>query len=261
MPESVARIREIVHAFNPDIHIEQITFLPQGVSNENYRVDTPNNTWLVKLYAKPLPNNAIAAQRALAALGTCPEPVHVDDAHRCAIFAYLPGAMPGEFDHQQAVQKLVQIHTFTRSGSKLDLHAELAGYEKEVFYRPYAEQLEQVVTQTHAKQQDWCFCHNDLIKENIISYRQQWCCIDFEYAQVGDRYFDLAMLTLSFKLAEQQQQLLFEHYFNEMNLEGDWQKFIAMQKLVAALNYFWYQRQGVHQRVDDAKAQLDALLG
>ena len=185
MPESVGRIKEIIGAFKANIQIEQITFLPQGVSNENYRVDTTDKTWLVKLYAKPLPNDAIAAQRALAKLAVCPEPVHVDNAHRCAIFAYLPGAMPTAFDHQQALQKLVQIHTFECDAHKLDLHAELAAYEHEVFFQPYAHALQGVIAQTQAKEQDWCFCHNDLIKENVIAYRQQWYCIDFEYAQVA----------------------------------------------------------------------------
>ncbi|MFY8273495.1 phosphotransferase [Pseudoalteromonas sp. SSDWG2] len=261
MPESVGRIRELVAAFAPDIQINQITFLPQGVSNENYRVDTPDRILLVKLYGRALPDAAIKAQHALAKLGVCPEPFYVDAAHPVAIFDYLPGTMATQFDHHQAVTKLVQIHRYQANTERLDLHYELHQYRNEAFYQDYAAQLESVVQQTRTLKEDWCFCHNDLIKENVISHRQQWHFIDFEYAQLSDRYFDLAMLTLSFELSAREQQVFFSHYFNAIKLTGNWQKFKAMQKLVAALNYFWYERQGVQQRVAGAKAQLDKLLG
>ncbi|WP_105253814.1 phosphotransferase [Pseudoalteromonas sp. T1lg75] len=260
MPESVGRIHALVTAFKADAVIDQITFLPQGVSNENYRVDTEQGTLLVKLYGKPVPAAAIDAQRALAQQGVCPAPVYVDNDHRCAIFAYAPGQMPGDFDGEQALLRLVQIHGLPSGGTALDLHAELAGYANDPCYRPYAQALQEVIALTQAVAEDYCFCHNDLIKENIISHRGQWQCIDFEYAQHGDRYFDLAMLTLSFKLSAGQQQSLFSNYFRTMKLQGNWQKFKAMQKLVAALNYFWYVRHKVQHRIDEAKLSLDALM-
>ncbi|WP_105258220.1 phosphotransferase [Pseudoalteromonas sp. T1lg88] len=260
MPESVGRIHALVTAFQADAVIEQITFLPQGVSNENYRVDTEQGTWLVKLYGRQVPDAAIDAQRTLAQLGVCPAPVYVDKGHRCAIFAYAPGQMPSDFDGEQALLRLTQIHALPSSGAALDLHDELAGYASEPYYHPYAQALQEVVALTQATSEDYCFCHNDLIKENIISHRGQWQCIDFEYAQHGDRYFDLAMLTLSFKLSVEQQEWLFSQYFSALELQGNWQKFKAMQKLVAALNYFWYARHQVQHRIDDAKLSLDTLL-
>ena len=86
MPKSVASINSLVRRYKPSTRIEQITYLPQGVSNENYRVDTAEQSWLVKFYAKPLPHEDDAAQRRLAKQAACPAPLYVDEAHQGAIF-------------------------------------------------------------------------------------------------------------------------------------------------------------------------------
>ncbi len=41
------------------------------------------------------------------------------------------------------------------------------------------------------------FCHNDLVKDNIIVNASGMYLIDFEYAQTNDVYFDLAALAVS----------------------------------------------------------------
>ncbi|KJY97934.1 MULTISPECIES: phosphotransferase [Pseudoalteromonas] len=259
MPKSVASINSLVRRYKPSTRIEQITYLPQGVSNENYRVDTAEQSWLVKFYAKPLPHEAIAAQRRLAKQAACPAPLYVDEAHQGAIFHYAPGKVPEQFDVSQAVKCLQLIHAQPCSGPYLDLHAELKRYEHQPFYQAYAQALHQVVTDTKMQPEDMRFCHNDLIRQNIISYLGCWQCIDFEYAQPGDRYFDLAMLSISFSLTEAQQHALLSEYFgSEQRI--DWVKFTAMQKLVAALNYFWYRANNTAHRVDEAKLQLDEIL-
>lgn len=261
MPNDISLVKSVLQRASAAFEIQQITYLPQGVSNRNYRIDGRLNgelrVCLVKIYSRPLPLEAIAAQRALAEQGVCPPPLYVDDSQRCAVFDYAPGCLPSAFNCAQAVACLRKVHQYQVPVETpvLDLHFELAQYQNKRFYQPFAEPLQQVITDTKAQATDLCFCHNDLIKENIISHQQQWQFIDFEYAQRGDKYFDLAQLAMSFELSTEQGEHLLKCYFGELN-DAMKRKFAAMQQLVAALNYFWYEQNQVTERAAKAKIQL-----
>lgn len=56
------------------------------------------------------------------------------------------------------------------------------------------------------------FCHNDLVPENIICAHERMVLIDWEYAGVGDRYFDLGMLAVYHQLDNKGERNLLEAY-------------------------------------------------
>jgi len=56
-------------------------------------------------------------------------------------------------------------------------------------------------------------CHNDLLAANFIRGAEQLWIVDWEYAGMGDRYFDLANFAVNNELGEGEQQTLLEEYF------------------------------------------------
>jgi thiamine kinase-like enzyme len=56
------------------------------------------------------------------------------------------------------------------------------------------------------------FCHNDLVPENVICAPEGMVLIDWEYAGVGDRYFDLGMLAAYHQLDDKGERDLLEAY-------------------------------------------------
>jgi len=56
-------------------------------------------------------------------------------------------------------------------------------------------------------------CHNDLLAANFIRGAKQLWIVDWEYAGMGDRYFDLANFAVNNELGEAEQQALLEAYF------------------------------------------------
>ncbi|MEK6326149.1 MAG: phosphotransferase [Actinomycetota bacterium] len=56
-------------------------------------------------------------------------------------------------------------------------------------------------------------CHNDLLAANFIRGAEQLWIVDWEYAGMGDRYFDLANFAVNNELGEGEQQALLEEYF------------------------------------------------
>ncbi|HEY0757387.1 MAG TPA: choline kinase family protein [Ktedonobacteraceae bacterium] len=59
-------------------------------------------------------------------------------------------------------------------------------------------------------------CHNDLLASNFIDDGQSIRVVDWEYAGMGDRFFDLGNFAVNQSLTEQQCLLLLELYFGEV---------------------------------------------
>ncbi len=58
-------------------------------------------------------------------------------------------------------------------------------------------------------------CHNDLLAANFIRGEEQLWIVDWEYAGMGDRYFDLANFAVNNELGEAAELALLESYFAE----------------------------------------------
>jgi thiamine kinase-like enzyme len=58
-----------------------------------------------------------------------------------------------------------------------------------------------------------CPCHADLLPANFIDAGDRLVIIDWEYASMGDRFFDLGNLAVNHGLGEAQERALLEAYF------------------------------------------------
>jgi thiamine kinase-like enzyme len=58
-------------------------------------------------------------------------------------------------------------------------------------------------------------CHNDLLAGNFLRGRDRIWIVDWEYAGMGDRYFDLANFAINNELTEAQHPELLADYFSE----------------------------------------------
>jgi thiamine kinase-like enzyme len=56
-------------------------------------------------------------------------------------------------------------------------------------------------------------CHNDLLNANFLDDGERLCIVDWEYAGMGDRFFDLANFSINHELDEAQSRTLLEAYF------------------------------------------------
>lgn len=56
-------------------------------------------------------------------------------------------------------------------------------------------------------------CHNDLLAANFIRGDERTWIVDWEYAGMGDRYFDLANFSVNNELDEEQEEALLDLYF------------------------------------------------
>ena len=64
-------------------------------------------------------------------------------------------------------------------------------------------------------------CHNDLLNANFIDDGRLIRIVDWEYAGMGDVFFDLANFSINHELSEDEGQLLLEAYFGHVRPEHE----------------------------------------
>jgi thiamine kinase-like enzyme len=62
-------------------------------------------------------------------------------------------------------------------------------------------------------------CHNDLLNANFLDDGERLCIVDWEYAGMGDRFFDLANFSINHELDEAASATLLEAYFGSVRHE------------------------------------------
>jgi thiamine kinase-like enzyme len=78
--------------------------------------------------------------------------------------------------------------------------------------RQHADQIEAALS---GPEHDPVPCHNDLLAGNFIAGESQLWIVDWEYAGMGDRYFDLANFAVNNELGEVGEVALLSDYFAE----------------------------------------------
>lgn len=80
-------------------------------------------------------------------------------------------------------------------------------------------------------------CHNDLLNENFL-FDDQIHILDWEYAGMGDVFFDLANFSAHHKLADEQDRWLLECYFGDVTSE-QWARLKIMKVMSDFREAMW----------------------
>ena len=149
----------------------------------------------------------MAAWKAAADAGLAPKLVYVDEQNEVAIChkAHQPQAA---VDAETLGRLCKQIHALPAAGPRLQLRADIKTYldamsesaqkawQRAMRSRNVDEALSLLERDTPH------FCHNDLTVGNLMSDDKQLLAIDWEYAALGSRYFDIAIAAGSLDLKE-----------------------------------------------------------
>lgn len=74
------------------------------------------------------------------------------------------------------------------------------------------QKLEPFLVEFTQDNTQWCYCHNDLVAENIFLYHDNALFIDWEFADRHNPWFDLAAVIYYLRLSDQQSKMLLKHY-------------------------------------------------
>ena len=206
-----------------------------GITNRNYRVAVDGDVFVVRI---PAASGSLLgidrglehqASRLAAACGVGPEVIAFIEPEGILVTRFIEGRpVTDEAVHQplmleRIAQSLRRIHqagsiaarfspfrvveayalTTTRHGGQLPASLERA--------RPIALDIERAL-----RPEPLVPCHNDLLNANFIDDGASIRVVDWEYAGMGDRFFDLGNFAVNHQLSEEDEGGLLSAYFGRL---------------------------------------------
>ena len=123
------------------------------------------------------------------------------------------------------------IHTFNE---QIDAYKKILNINKlpKVF-----EKLNALIKMSKTNHQENVFSHNDLNPTNIL-FNKNICFIDYEYASLNNKFFDISKIMLSFDMNPNEQNVFLESYGikNHINIR---EKILLWKQINLYIDYIW----------------------
>ena len=228
--EAIARVPQWTETSN----IES-SFLEGGITNQNYRVEVIGESFVVRIGGANTEflginrANEYAAHQATAGLGIAPEVVYFIEPEGYLVTRFIEGRSlpPEEMGRPENIRRVAealrQIHALPAIPAIfspfrfVEDSAEIAQRYSVAFPESFAGLL------AHMREVETAFledpfrprlCHNDLLNGNFLD-DGRLRILDWEYAGMGDPFFDLANFAVHHGFSDDQERFLLECYFGE----------------------------------------------
>jgi thiamine kinase-like enzyme len=212
----------------------EVVPLGGGITNRNFRVDIAGQSFVVRLSGKDTELLGIdraaehLAAAAAAAAGVAPEVVEFLPELRALVTRFVEAdpLPPEDLERREVLERVVRsvksIHEMGRIPSTFDAFrvvreyravAEEHGVRVPAEYGralALADRVQLAVGRAPIPVRP---CHNDLLNANFLVKDGRVLIVDYEYAGMGDLFFDLGNLSINNGISDDAQMLLLELYF------------------------------------------------
>jgi len=252
-----------------DVRIE---VLGGGITNHNLKVDVDGETCVLRVAGKDTGllgidrSVELAATEAAAALGIGPEVVAFVEPEGWLVTRFVEGAIPSmeRMRESRMLERVARaLHAFHGGASipgSFDSFRVVEAYRQTALDRggPIPDAYEWahgIATAIEARRSADVHvpCHNDLLNANFLDDGEQLWIVDWEYAGMGDRFFDLANFSINHELDDDARRALLDAYFGELRGED-----VAALELMRFMSDFREAMWGV---VQSAVSELDFDFG
>jgi thiamine kinase-like enzyme len=239
--------------------------LSGGTINRSFYLNDEKNEFLVKCFEAEEATNIDRLERFelqahLAKKKVAPAPLYICPHNGVYVEQWIKqhrSQIPLFFDelHVNALVKAMSaIHKININTRVIDLPAEWRNYLESI-PSPSSFVIEQVANatekwnkQSNEHSSSWVFCHNDLVWAHLCLPTK--IILDWEYAGIGNRFFDLLSCAKVNNFNSEQHELLLSAYaqYNEIALDDVYQE-CALQSEYLQLTYqLWYDAVGLQPK-------------
>jgi thiamine kinase-like enzyme len=241
--------------------------LDGGITNRNYRVRMGGEDLVLRVCGHGTEvlgidrtTEEIAARRAAAGQIAPPVVAFLSDVP-ALVTRWLPGGeltaeelrTPGML--AQVAEMLRRLHASPALPTSFPVfrlveeHAALAGALPPSYERLLAL-ARRIEASLAGPEHEPVPCHNDLLTANFVRDGSRVCIVDWEYAGMNDRYFDLGNLSVNNGLDAEQDRALLELYFDEPVTDAR----VAALSLMRVISDF---REAMWGAVQERRSDLD----
>lgn len=217
----------------------EVSPLGGGLTNQNFRVDIDEESFVLRVCSEstdPLGidrDHEYACLKIIADLGIGAEVIHYSPDDGILVVRFVQGkpvsaAETREPDKLKRIIDAVKCYhhgpefpgRFSAFQTARDYHG--LAIEKGVSFPdslPEVFELMERVENSLSGVQTSVPCHNDLLAANFLDDDKKIWILDWEYAAMGDPFFDLGNFAVNQELNEDQAALLLENYFGDVRAE------------------------------------------
>ena len=195
-----------------------------GITNHNFRVDLGDETFVLRIGGEDTQLLGIdresehAASRVAAELGLAPEVVAFLEPEGYLVTRFVEGEV-GTVDVPQVGAALRRLHDGPAIPSRFDSFRVVEAYraiaeERGVVVPPLYGWAREIARRIEEQRRGapTLPCHNDLLNANFIAAGDRLWIVDWEYAGMGDPFFDLGNFAVNHGLDAEGERLLLESY-------------------------------------------------
>ena len=259
----------------------KISILGGGITNSNYRVDTGGESFVLRIAGVDTELLGItrdyeyAANLAAGKLGIAPEVVYMIQPEGYLVTRFITARPfpPEEITQPENIRRVIevvrQIHSMPEIPGIFSVFRTIEDYAEIArrYHVEFPENFDWLMEWTHeaesalmADPEPLRPCHNDLLNANFL-IDDRIHILDWEYAGMGDIYFDLANFSDHHELSDDQDRWLLECYFGEVT-----EKYLAHLKIMKVMSDFreamWALVQiGISQLDFDYRGYADRFFG
>jgi thiamine kinase-like enzyme len=213
----------------------QFEVLGGGITNHNLKVTVDGEVFVLRVAGKDTGLLGIdrrvelEATRTAAALGIGPEVVDFVEPEGWLVTRFIEGRAPTpeEMREPELLERVAEtLRTFHEAApipGTFDAFRVVEAYCGTALARgghippefEWAHSIAVGIEQLRAGASR-APCHNDLLNANFLDEGDRLCIVDWEYAGMGDRFFDLANFAINHELDESARHDLLRAYFGEV---------------------------------------------
>ena len=201
-----------------------------GITNRNFKVTTRDGAFVLRVGGKDTEllgidrRNEYEATCAAAALGLAPEVVAFVEPEGYLVTRFVEGepVTVDEMPLPEIASSLRRFHDGASIPGRFDSFRVVESYREIAAERgvdpppAFADAKALAVRIERARgEQPLAPCHNDLLNANFIGDGRRIWLVDWEYAGMGDRFFDLANFSINHELDDAANEQLLRAYFGE----------------------------------------------
>jgi thiamine kinase-like enzyme len=213
------------------------TPLGGGITNNNFRVDVGGESFVLRIAGADTELLSInreheyAANLAAGRLGIAPEVYYFIRPEGYLVTRFIEGhpILPEEIRQPENIRKVMdvvrRIHSMPVIPGQFNVFRIVEQYSDtarryQVRFPPdfpwLVERMQAAGNVLNSLPRTLRPCHNDLLNANFLSENGQLTVLDWEYAGMGDVFFDLANFSDHHELTDEQDRWLLECYFEEV---------------------------------------------
>jgi thiamine kinase-like enzyme len=212
------------------------TPLGGGITNHNFTVRMGGEGFVVRIGGRDTELLGIdrrteaAAARMAAEIGVGPEVVASLEDEGCLVTRFIEGTpipmdrMREEDTIRRVADALRSIHDASKIPGRFDAHRVVEAYLETATGRGVSQPKDyewargwSVRIERGRGPQPMRPCHNDLLNGNFIDDGRRIRIVDWEYAGMGDRFFDLANFSINHGFEPGHDEMLLEAYFGRVD--------------------------------------------